>query len=76
MEVRRVLVDFIFQKWWYPIIVAPAQHGLIKGSMMETQFLNNLITFIKVLSVTLYARPMEEDTEFAHRINAYITEKT
>jgi len=74
-EIRKVVIDFIFHLWWYPIMGEPAQHGLVKNCKTELEFLNNVYTIIRVLNAVFYKKPLKENL-FPTCVNDYIMKKS
>lgn len=75
-EVKRVIVDFLFQQWWYPMLISPTEYGLIRQCTVEFGFWNNLLSFIKLLKGVLYNRLIEDESDFAKEANQYIQSKS
>ncbi|MDR3547342.1 MAG: hypothetical protein P4M11_03540 [Candidatus Pacebacteria bacterium] len=74
-EVRRLLIDLIFEKWWLPALMSPTEHGIVTCICAEESYLTTMLSVIRALQTVLYSRPLEDDSEFAREVNKFAANK-
>ncbi len=57
-----MVVDFMLNIWWYPVLVEPTLHALIRGCRAEPEFINNIYTVLKILNAIFHGQALDENS--------------
>ena len=71
-----MLVELLFEKWWMPALVSPAEYGIIVCTGPEDAYTTTILSIIKMMKAVLYNRPLEGRADLITPVNNYVASKS
>eukprot|EP01022_Parablepharisma_sp_SALTPOND_P033601 TRINITY_DN89110_c0_g1_i1.p1 TRINITY_DN89110_c0_g1~~TRINITY_DN89110_c0_g1_i1.p1 ORF type:complete len:1013 (-),score=106.12 TRINITY_DN89110_c0_g1_i1:723-3668(-) len=73
--VKRLVMDFIFHKWWLTALMKPQENGLVEICTTDSCFSKKVVYILKILRAVFYAPAEFDKLDFVPSVVRYIKSK-